>query len=91
LREICRWIGRSKRASGHGALYGIAPIAGGTGEYQRDDSGAVAVLHKGINAKLLAHKNVLNEISSNKQSSNRCNLGLAGIKTILTKLPFWIW
>jgi hypothetical protein len=28
-----------------------------------DDTGAVTVLHKEINIKLIAHKNILNEIS----------------------------
>jgi hypothetical protein len=56
---------------GHGALYGIAlNIPGVTGKHQRDDNGAVTVLHTEINAKLFANKNILNEIRPTEQSSN---------------------
>jgi hypothetical protein len=49
------WIGNSMSGSGHGALWSSAPnVPGGTGEHQRDDIGAVTVLHKEINIKLIA-------------------------------------
>jgi hypothetical protein len=65
-------------------------VPGGTGEHQKDDIGAVTDLHKKINAKLIAYKNILNEISLNEQSSNSYHSGLADTKAILTQLSLRI-